>query len=186
MPAPLHPHPQASLVGLDAPREHGSRVHASVEEDTIADIHQTLTNPHYKDPHSSLDQFLEKQGQEGRKRSNLGVCFQSVTTWGAGDRHAPVKTLGVALWRTLTLQDVYEWTIRSWLSAKRPQEGYPRVRDFSGIVQSGEMMLYVCPQHPTLVRPSSDLLPRVLGRPGAGCSTFLRTIAGLHNFFSRG
>jgi hypothetical protein len=111
------------------------------DEDAIADIHRTLTVQEYSEPHSSFDKFLEEEVRGGKKRSNLGVCFQSVSTWGEGDGHTEVKTLGTAIWRTLTFQDVYEWTAQPWLSRKEPQKGRQLVRDFSGVVQSGEMML---------------------------------------------
>ncbi|KAJ5369504.1 hypothetical protein N7509_014116 [Penicillium cosmopolitanum] len=173
MPAPLHSRPQASFIaGHEAPSDdHGPRVHVShADEDAIADIHRTLTEKsqpgevQYSEPHSSFDKFLEEQVQGGKKRSNLGVSFQSVSTWGEGYGHANVKTLGTALWRTLTCRDIYEWTIQPWVSSKKPEDGRQLIRDFSGVVESGEMML-------------------VLGRPGAGCSTFLRTIAGHHSSF---
>lgn len=152
MPAPLHSRPQASFTaGHEASCEdHGPRVQVSHEdEDAIADIHRTLTEKshsgpvQYPEPHSSFDKFLEEQVQGGKKRSNLGVSFQSVSTWGDGDGHANVKTLGTALWRTLTFQDIYEWTIQPWASAKKPEDGRQLIRDFSGVVESGEMMLYV-------------------------------------------
>ncbi|PKY00175.1 pleiotropic drug resistance protein, ABC superfamily [Aspergillus campestris IBT 28561] len=179
MPAhlPAHLHGGGSLASApeaESPADivASPRVHLSHEdEDAIADIHRTLTEGNhqetdqgYPEPHSTFDKFLESEIQAGRKRSNLGVCFQHLSTWGDGDDHANVKTLGTALWRTLTFQDVYEWTIKPWLSNKDPREGRPLIRDFSGVVRSGEIML-------------------VLGRPGAGCSTFLRTIAGQHSSF---
>ncbi|KAJ5112048.1 hypothetical protein N7532_000093 [Penicillium argentinense] len=172
MPAPLHSRPQHSFTsGQEAPSDdHGPRVHVShADEDALADIHRTLTEKsqpgvQYAEPHSSFDKFLEEQVRGGKKRSNLGVSFQSVSTWGDGDDHAGVKTLGTALWRTLTFQDIYEWTFQPWVSSKKPEDGRQLIRDFSGVVESGEMML-------------------VLGRPGAGCSTFLRTIAGHHSSF---
>ncbi|GAB1207727.1 hypothetical protein APSETT445_006457 [Aspergillus pseudonomiae] len=179
MPAHLHAHPHGS-TSLAANHEAESpsdtlsspRVYLSHDdEDAIAEIRRTLTeishhSPQqaYSEPHSSFDKFLEAELQAGRKKSNLGVCFQSLSTWGDGEEHTDVKTLGTALWRTLTFQDVYEWTIQPWLSKKEPQSGRPLIRDFSGAVRSGEIML-------------------VLGRPGAGCSTFLRTIAGHHSSF---
>lgn len=145
MPAPL-PHPKhtqsfASESHTDGP----PRVQVSHEdEDAIADIHRTLTEKtaedKYPEPHSSFDKFLEEQAQ-GRKRSNLGVCFQSLSTWGDGGSHVDVKTLGTALWRTLTMQDIYEWTIQPWISKKKPEDGRQLIRDFSGVVESGEIML---------------------------------------------
>ncbi|KAE8307579.1 hypothetical protein BDV41DRAFT_568955 [Aspergillus transmontanensis] len=179
MPAHLHAHPPGS-TSLAANHEAESpsdsvsspRVFLSHDdEDAIAEIRRTLTEishrnseQGYPEPHSSFDKFLEAELQAGRKKSNLGVCFQSLSTWGDGEEHTDVKTLGTALWRTLTFQDVYEWTIQPWLSRKEPQSGRPLIRNFSGAVRSGEIML-------------------VLGRPGAGCSTFLRTIAGHHSSF---
>lgn len=151
MPGPLHsrPHP-SSFASQEAPSgDHGPRVHVSHEDEgAIAEIHRTLTekslagvHQEYPEPHSSFDKFLEEQVQGGKKRSDLGVYFQSVSTWGEGDGHVDVKTLGTALWRTLTLQDIYEWTIQPWIATKNPRNGRPLVRDFSGVVESGEMML---------------------------------------------
>lgn len=152
MPGPLHsrPHPSSFTSGQEVPVEnHGPGVQVSHEdEDAIANIHRTLTekslsgeHQEYPEPHSSFDKFLEEQVRGGKKRSNLGVCFQSVSTWGEGNGHTDVKTLGTALWRTFTLQDIYEWTIKPWVSGKKPQNGRPIIRDFSGVVESGEMML---------------------------------------------
>lgn len=39
------------------------------------------------------------------------------------------------------------------------------IRDFSGLVKAGEMML-------------------VVGRPGSGCTTFLKALSGLHNGYA--
>jgi hypothetical protein len=147
MPAPLNPHPKHSSSFASESQNNGPpRVQVSHEdEDAIADIHRTLTEKtaedhKYPEPHSSFDKFLEEQAQ-GKKRSNLGVCFQSLSTWGDGDSHADVKTLGTALWRTLTMQDIYEWTIQPWITKKKPEDGRQLIRDFSGVVESGEIML---------------------------------------------
>ncbi|KAL4802614.1 ABC-2 type transporter-domain-containing protein [Aspergillus unguis] len=171
MPARLHSLSQglASVqeAGSQPDRPSSPQVHLTYEdEDAIAEIHRTLTKKDhgYSEPHSSFDQFLEAELQAGKKKPNLGVCFQSLSTWGAGGGHANVKTLGTAIWRTLTFQDVYEWTVKPWISKPEPQSGRELIRDFTGVVRSGEIML-------------------VLGRPGAGCSTFLRTIAGHHSSF---
>ncbi|RAL09122.1 putative ABC multidrug transporter [Aspergillus homomorphus CBS 101889] len=173
MPPHPVPHLHSSAASPEGPRDHddgapSSHVFLSREdEDELAEIHRTLTAPRrqdareYAEPHSSFDKFLDEEVRAGKMKSNLGVCFQSLSTWGDGEEHVKVKTLGTALWRTLTLQDVYEWTIKPWVSKKKPEDGRQLIRDFSGVVRSSEMML-------------------VLGRPGAGCSTFLKTIAGDH------
>jgi hypothetical protein len=147
MPAPLNPHPKHTSSFTSESHNNGPpRVQVSHEdEDAIASIHRTLTektveDDKYQEPHSSFDKFLEEQAQ-GKKRSNLGVCFQSLSTWGDGDSHADVKTLGTALWRTLTMQDIYEWTIQPWIMKKKPEDGRQLIRDFSGVVESGEIML---------------------------------------------
>lgn len=117
------------------------------DEDAIAEIHHTLTGrshqgiDQYPEPHSSFDSFLEAELRAGRRKPSLGVCFQSITTWGAGEAHTTVKTLGTALWRTLTLQDIYEWTVQPLFSPRKPQDGRPLIRDFSGVARTGEIML---------------------------------------------
>jgi ATP-binding cassette subfamily G (WHITE) protein 2 (SNQ2) len=148
MPAPLNPHPKqsSSFVSPETHSDDTPRVQVSHgDEDALADIHRTLTekslvDPKYPEPHSSFDKFLEEQVRD-KKPANLGVCFQSLSTWGEGDSHADIKTLGTALWRTFTLQDIYEWTIQPWLTEKKPEDGRPLIRDFSGVVDSGEIML---------------------------------------------
>ena len=130
-----------------------SRVHPSREdEDAIADLHRTLTGrsepesqPAYPEPHSSFDKFLKQENQaredSGLPLGGLGVSFRNVTTWGEGDGHSDVKTLTDALWRTLTLQDIWEWTLKRWVAPKKLQDGRPLLRDFSGIVRRGDIML---------------------------------------------
>lgn len=53
---------------------------------------------------------------------------------------------------------------------KKGEEGLHKgerylIKDFSGLVKAGEMML-------------------VVGRPGSGCTTFLKALAGLHNGYA--
>lgn len=56
-------------------------------------------------------------------------------------------------------------SIPAILGSKKGQSKIQILRDFEGVVRSGEMLV-------------------VLGRPGSGCSTFLKTIAGeTHGFF---
>ncbi|RDW64304.1 putative ABC multidrug transporter [Aspergillus mulundensis] len=176
MPARLHSRPQGNSTltssqdpGNQADRPSSPQVNLTYEdEDAIAEIHRTLTNKghghDYSEPHSSFDKFLEAELEAGRKKPNLGVGFQSLSTWGAGGEHVNVKTLGTALWRTLTFQDVYEGTVKPWMKKPEPESGRQLICDLTGVVRSGEIML-------------------VLGRPGAGCSTFLRTVAGYHSSF---
>jgi ABC-type multidrug transport system ATPase subunit len=149
-----------------------SHVHVTREaEDEVAELYSVLsrrTTRHYPDKHQAFDDFLQQENdgleRQGICLPRLGVCFKDLTTWGGGETHAPVKTLKTAVWRTLTGQDIYEWTLGKVLSKPKPQDGRPLIRNFSGVVRSGEMML-------------------VLGRPGSGCSTFLKTIANHHSSY---
>lgn len=131
-------------TGSPTDRPSSPQVHLSYgDENAIAEIHRTLTKKDhdYSEPHSSFDRFLETEHQAGRKKPNVGVCFQSLSTLGGGGEHVNVKTLGTALWRTLTFQDVYEWTIKPWMRKPKPQNGRHLIRDFDGVVRSGEIML---------------------------------------------
>lgn len=130
-----------------------SRVHPSeADENALAVIHRTLTGrsepdaeSHYPEPHSSFDKFLKQENRaredSGLPLTGLGVSFRNVTTWGEGDAHSDVKTLTDAVWRTLTLQDVWEWTLKRWVAPPKLQHGRPLIRDFSGVVRKGEIML---------------------------------------------
>ncbi|CCM03954.1 uncharacterized protein FIBRA_06107 [Fibroporia radiculosa] len=83
------------------------------------------------------------------KRRELGVLFEDLRVVGLGASAAIQPTFGSVL------------NPSNWLSGIRDLR-HPATRDilsgFEGVVRPGEMLL-------------------VLGRPGAGCSTFLRTLA---------
>lgn len=117
-------------------------------ENAIAELHRVLTRePSYQYPeaHLAFDDFLQRENQaleaNGVAPARLGVLFKDLTTWGSGSTHTPVKTLKHALWRTLTGQDIYEWTIARVLSESKPEDGRPLIRNFSGVVRGGEIML---------------------------------------------
>lgn len=121
-----------------------SHVDVSVEaEDTIADLHQTIT---IEDPvFSDLKKYLNDDQGSRPQPFPLSVCFKSVSTYGRPGGAAPVKTLKDAIWRTLTFQDVYEWTFKKLISPDKIENGQALIRDFSGVVRNGEMMLWVPP-----------------------------------------
>lgn len=141
-------------------------------ESTIAEFHRVLTREppqQYPETHQAFDSFLQNENEAyinaGVVQPQLGVCFKDVTTWvQAGSSCTAVKTLKDTLWRTLTGRDLYEWTIGHLRSRPRPDTGRPLIRNFSGVARGGEIML-------------------VLGPPGSGCSTFLRTVANDHSSF---
>ncbi|KAG9242225.1 pleiotropic drug resistance protein, ABC superfamily [Calycina marina] len=146
--------------------------HVELELDTkksLADLHKALTREprdHYPEAHQAYENFLHNENESTyTSRRRLGVCFKDVSTWVSIDSgYTPIKTLKDALWRTLSGQDIYEWTFAKLKRQPRPETGRALIQRFSGVVRSGEILL-------------------VLGQPGSGCSTFLRTIANDHTSF---
>lgn len=129
-----------------------SHVHISADaEEAIAKLHRVLSGEQipegheYPEVHRAFSEFLHKENKEleryGLPPARLGVCFDGLSTWGAGGGHAQVKTLKDALWRTLTGQDIYEWTIGRLFQKPRIEDGRHLIRDFSGVVRGGEIML---------------------------------------------
>lgn len=94
------------------------------------------------------DLMKHRQG-EGIKDRQLGVMFKDLRVVGAGSRTSHQPTVGSLFHPSTFLAKIRE--IR-----------HPSIRDilsgFEGVITPGEMLL-------------------VLGRPGAGCSTFLKTLA---------
>nr|AXS58701.1 ABC family transporter protein homeolog b [Epichloe coenophiala] len=113
-----------------------------------------------------LEQFireghLEKRSPEnGESTKKVGVLFKNLTVKGVGASAVSVRTLPQAIAGTFG-PDLYSH-LCSWLpcldfrKAREPCRNL--IQNFTGVVRPGEMML-------------------VLGRPGSGCSTFLKVIA---------
>ncbi|KAK6725417.1 hypothetical protein SNK04_004222 [Fusarium graminearum] len=140
--------------------------HVTIDDETehaVAGLHKAVTEPHVNSAVEDLEKYLQND-QTTPGPPPLSVCFKSVTTYGRAGGAAPVKTLKEAIWRTLTFQDIYEVTLKKIVSPAKAEDGRPLIRDFSGVVRNGQMML-------------------VLGNPGSGCSTFLRTIGNDHKLF---
>ncbi|KAK4227403.1 putative ABC transporter [Podospora fimiseda] len=106
------------------------------------------------------DGHLEKRTESGESSKKLGVVFRNVTVKGVSGGASFVRTLPQAVLGTFG-PDLYNNLCKlfPWLRVSR-QQGELRtlLNDFTGVVRHGEMML-------------------VLGRPGSGCSTFLKVIA---------
>ncbi|KIX92790.1 uncharacterized protein Z520_11453 [Fonsecaea multimorphosa CBS 102226] len=122
-----------------------------ITPDTLADVDPRL------DPGSEEFDFrfwastiIQLVREDGIKRANVGVCFKSLTVCGTGSSLALQPTVA-SPWLTL---------IRLPMRMTRPkQEPKVILHAFNGCVKSGEMLL-------------------VLGRPGSGCTTFLKSISG--------
>lgn len=96
---------------------------------------------------------------DGRSAKRIGVTWKNLTVRGAGSTSTYTKTLPDAILGTFgpDLYRIVTYFVPQ-LKLKRHVKLRTLIHDFTGIVRPGEMML-------------------VLGKPGSGCSTFLKTIA---------
>ncbi|KAH1367078.1 hypothetical protein KXW98_000013 [Aspergillus fumigatus] len=102
---------------------------------------------------------LERRTTTGEPAKKVGVLFKHLTVKGVETGASFVRTLPDAVVGTFG-PDLYR-IVCSFIPQLRFGKQPPvreLLHDFTGLVREGEMML-------------------VLGRPGAGCSTFLKTIA---------
>jgi ATP-binding cassette, subfamily G (WHITE), member 2, SNQ2 len=105
------------------------------------------------------DGHFEKRTADGHSAKKVGVVYKHLTVKGVGATVAFTKTLPQAVIGTFG-PDLYSLACR-FVPALRFGRNPPTrdlIKDFTGVVRDGEMML-------------------VLGRPGSGCSTFLKAIA---------
>lgn len=109
---------------------------------------------------------FEKHTDTGASAKKVGVVFKHLTVKGAGTTANYTKTLPDAILGTFG-PDLYRLICRFLpaLSFSKPQQLRTLINDYTGIVRDGEMML-------------------VLGRPGSGCSTFLKAIANKRNEYA--
>lgn len=116
-----------------------------------------------------LDQFLREGHFEKRTESGsakkVGVVFKNLTVKGIGSTASYVRTLPDAIIGTFG-PDLYH-IITRFIPGLARKRGELRtiIHDFTGCVRDGEMML-------------------VLGRPGAGCSTFLKALTNNRGAFA--
>jgi ATP-binding cassette subfamily G (WHITE) protein 2 (SNQ2) len=110
-----------------------------------------------------LDQFMKEghfeKRKDGRSAKKVGVVWKNLTVKGLGSTATFARTLPDAIMGTFG-PDLYK-IISGFIPAlklSRHSQTRTLLHDFSGVVKDGEMML-------------------VLGRPGSGCSTFLKAIA---------
>ena len=120
----------------------------SENEETVAGLHQTITGQSFPldkrrslGPFAGFEDYLRRHEEEGAPSVPLSVCFKNVTTYGRQEGAASVKTLKDAIVRTLTFQDIYEWTLKRLISPERVENGRALIKDFTGVVRNGEMML---------------------------------------------
>ena len=88
--------------------------------------------------------------QKGIKRPRVDVTFQNLKVTGAGSDLKLHKTVGSALMTPFGFAAI---------SKRRSQQRKTILHGFNGSIKNGEMLL-------------------VLGRPGSGCTTFLKSVSG--------
>lgn len=126
-----------------------------VEEDADFDMGAFLKDGHF-----------EKRTEAGESAKKVGVVYKNLTVKGVGASVAFVKTTPYAILGTFG-PDLYHLLCR-FIPALRFGRHSPTrtlIHDFSGVVRDGQIML-------------------VLGRPGSGCSTFLKAIANERSSFA--
>ncbi|KAL9072295.1 MAG: hypothetical protein Q9157_005144 [Trypethelium eluteriae] len=116
----------------------------------------------------ALGPFMEEghfeKRKDGRSAKKVGVVFKDLTVKGIVASSSYVRTLPDAVLGTFG-PDLYR-IITGYVPALKIEKPPTRniIEKFTGVVRDGEMML-------------------VLGRPGAGCSTFLKAIANNRNTY---
>ncbi|KAM3486740.1 hypothetical protein MY8738_000234 [Beauveria namnaoensis] len=145
---------------------HGGLLSALRKPKREADVEADSQATKRQDEDFQLDEFmrqghLEKRHPEsGESTKKVGVVFKNLTVKGAALTAMTVRTLPQAILGTFG-PDLYGH-LTKLIPALSFSKGGPEIRDlihdFTGVVRPGEMML-------------------VLGRPGAGCTTFLKAIA---------
>ncbi|KAI1375082.1 ABC-2 type transporter-domain-containing protein [Hypoxylon crocopeplum] len=104
------------------------------------------------------DGHFEKRTEDGSEK-RVGVIYKHLTVKGVGSTSSFVRTVPDAIIGTFG-PDLYRFLSRliPFLRFGREPPTRTLINDFTGCVRDGEMML-------------------VLGRPGSGCSTFLKAVS---------
>ena len=114
------------------------------------------------DPHSpnfSYEEWITNVHQDpARRRKNaIGIAYQNLHVYGFGTTTDYQKTFSNYPFLCFSLLDK--------LFGRQRKSRIDILQDFEGLVKSGEMLM-------------------VLGKPGSGCTTFLKALAGqTHGFF---
>ncbi|KAI4716566.1 putative ABC transporter [Aureobasidium sp. EXF-10727] len=148
-----------SLGRRQSSRRHSTTTDAADEESEVGGN----TEAQGKDEDDfELGDFM-REGHLGQRKGDksakkVGVVYKNLTVKGVGAGATFVRTLPDAILGTFG-PDLYHILSR-FVPFLRSKNGDLKtlINDFSGVVRDGEMML-------------------VLGRPGAGCTTFLKAIA---------
>ncbi|CAN9388436.1 unnamed protein product [Alternaria alternata] len=148
-------HPRGSITRA----EEGT---GDAEDDEPGDIGAAAA-PAEKEDDFELDEFMREghfeKRKDGQSAKKVGVIYKNLTIKGVGSTASFARTLPDAILGTFG-PDLYKIVTGFVPALKlgRHKQMRTLIHDFSGVVKDGEMML-------------------VLGRPGSGCSTFLKAIS---------
>jgi ATP-binding cassette subfamily G (WHITE) protein 2 (SNQ2) len=137
--------------------------HSNVQTDLECQLACSDAEDETEEENFQLSDFLKAGHFEKRKNEASGkrmsVCFKHLTVQGVGETATFVKTLPEAVLGTFG-PDLYRLCARFIPGLPTSNSRGARrclINDFNGVVRNGEMLL-------------------VLGRPGSGCSTFLKSV----------
>ncbi|ORY82114.1 bfr1+ protein [Protomyces lactucae-debilis] len=102
--------------------------------------------------------MMQQSEKEGRKGRSAGVAFKDVSTYGKGADISYQQTIFDPILSLVRFKET--------LASFRHTPTKKIISNFNGLVREGEMLL-------------------VLGKPGAGCSTLLKTLAGEHGGYTK-
>ena len=119
---------------------------------TLYDIQDPVLDPQSRtfDPSKWLKHFVRGMNAEGTRSKQTGVSFRNLSVSGARKGLQLQQTVGDMFLAPFRLGEMFG------SEGKEPKE---ILHSFDGLVRSGELLV-------------------VLGRPGSGCSTFLKAITG--------
>ncbi|RAR05996.1 ABC drug exporter AtrF [Stemphylium lycopersici] len=149
---------QSQRRGSVARAEEGT---GDAEDDEPSDIGGAVADE--KEDDFELGQFMREghfeKRKDGKSAKKVGVVYKNLTVKGVGSTASFARTLPDAILGTFG-PDLYRIVSNFVPALKFGKDKQMRtlINDFSGVVKDGEMML-------------------VLGRPGSGCSTFLKAIS---------
>ena len=155
---------------LGAARSRGSWARADRPATQDKDLEAGGTEKDAEDDEFELGEFMrgghfEKHTSDAGSLKKVGVLYENLTVRGAGSTASFVRTVPDAILGTFG-PDLYKILSR-FIPFLRSKSAPTRtlIHDFSGCVRDGEMML-------------------VLGRPGSGCSTFLKAVTNNRESFA--
>lgn len=140
-----------TLTRIATEQSHRQSVVPTHRLTSIAERDPSL-NP--QSPNFNLQKWLAaamtEAGKDGRTGQNMGIVFKNLNVYGSGAALQFQETVSSLVSAPLRLPQV----IRESHAPRRRI-----LKDFNGLLKKGELLL-------------------VLGRPGAGCSTFLKSLCG--------